>query len=165
MPDRLLLAASALARIVLVVAAFAIAVGSIALSSVRGFCPEVDEQALAMSADALPLATIVEEPPPDPVAPTEGEGAPVDGTGEDPPAGSDGACPGGVPRCLPPLLSSILIIGESPCHGQAGSELRGILLPAFLGSTVLLAAAWWMRPGRLHGRTEDGPVDATRRTR
>lgn len=169
MRDRLLFAASALARIVLVIAAFAIAVGSIALSSVRGFCPEIDEQALAMSASALPLATIVEEPTqpppaPEPGAPTQPEDAPTGGTGEEAPADSGGACPGGAPRCLPPLLSSILIIGEPTCHDQAGAELRSILVPAFVGSTVLLAAAWWMRPGRLHGRTGDDRVDANRRT-
>lgn len=170
MRDQLLFAASALARIVLVIAAFAIAVGSIALSSVRGFCPELEEQALAMPAApaaTVPLATIVEEPtlepPAEPVAPTEGDQPPA-GTGEEAPADGGGACPGGAPRCLPPLLSSILIIGEPTCHDQAGSELRGILVPAFVGSTVLLAAAWWMRPSRLHGSSEDERVDAPRRT-
>lgn len=153
MRDRLLSGGLALVRLVLVVVAFGLAVGSIAISSARGFCPEVDTQALAM-----PAATIVESPSAEQDAPADE--APADGSGgaegEDGDAGADGAdgeCADGVQRCLPPLFSSVLILGESACHDQAGSELRSRLVPAFVGSTVLLAAAWWLRPTRLQSRT------------
>lgn len=144
MRDRLLFAASALARLVLVVVAFGLAVGSIAVSAARGFCPEVD-QALAMPA----LATIVDAPSDD----GAGDGATDEAPPEEAPA-EGGECPGGVQRCLPPLWSSILILGEPACHDQAGARLRGTLVPAFVGSTILLAGAWWLRPTRLHARRE-----------
>lgn len=162
MRERLLLAASALARLVLVVVAFGLAVGSIGLSAARGFCPEVDTQALAMPA----LATIVDEPTDEDGGATtdEGGGATSDeggaGTeGEAPPAA--GECPGGAQRCLPPLWSSILILGEPACHDQAGARLRGALVPSFVGSTILLAGAWWLRPTRLHARIGDEPTAST----
>jgi hypothetical protein len=170
MPERLLIVASALGRIVLVLAAFGLAVGSIGLSSVRGFCPEVDEQALAMPA----LATIVDPDAEqdDPLdqeldqelegteAPAEGDGTEGGGT-EGEGAGDDaGACPGGVQRCLPPMFSSVLILGDTICNEQAGTRLRRTLVPAFVGSTVLLAGAWWLRPSRLHA-----PDDQPSRTR
>lgn len=164
MQDRLLYAARALARLVLVVVAFGLAVGSIALASVRGFCPE-PEGALAV---ALPLATIVEEPT-QPLEGTDteesgaggtepgaGDGA-AGSTGTEAPTDGGGACPGAAQRCLPPLWSSILVLGDNACHDQAGSRLRGILVPAFVGSTVLLAGAWALRP-RHADRTE--PADA-----
>lgn len=141
MRERLLRAASGLARLVLVVVAFGLAVGSIAVSSVRGFCPEPDDRPLAMSA----LAPVV-----------------VDATDTDPseePA-TDGECPGGVQRCLPPLFSSVLLLGEPACNEQAGARLRDTLVPAFVGSTILFAGAWWLRPTRLHGsREEPAPAE------
>ena len=165
MRERLLFAASALARLVLVVVAFGLAVGSIGLSAARGFCPEVDTQALAMPA----VATIVDAPSDDGAATEDpatdapagddvpgDDGTPAeddttgDGTEDGAPAESRGECPGGVQRCLPPLWSSILLLGEPACHDQAGGRLRGTLVPAFVGSTVLLAGAWWLRPTRLH---------------
>ncbi len=167
MRDRLLFAASALARLVLVVVAFGLAVGSIGLSAARGFCPEVDTQALAMSA----VATIVdaptdEEPAPGDVGTDEAptEEAPTDEAPADEAPAQDGGdtggeCPGGVQRCLPPLFSSILILGEPACHDQAGGRLRGTLVPAFVGSTVLLAGAWWLRPTRLHADRGAGVED------
>lgn len=172
MDRRLVFAASALARLVLVLVAFGLAVGSIVLSSVRGFCPEGIEGALTAATDGVVaeaslLATIVEEteapgaataPEPAPTAPTApGDGAPEDGAPEDgatAPAEEGGACPGGVSRCLPPLFSSVLILGDEVCNDEAPARLRSRLVPAFVGSTALLAAAWWLRPGRLHGRTE-----------
>lgn len=162
MRDRLLSGGLALVRLILVVVAFGLAVGSIAVSSARGFCPEVDTaQAIAMPA----LATIVEEPSDDLDADGGAEEAPApdapadDGSGgaTDVPAG-DGECPGGLQRCLPPLWSSILILGEPACHDQAGAELRGRLVPALVGSTVLLAVAWWLRPTRLQVLREDAPT-------
>lgn len=161
MPQRLLVVGSALVRIVLVIVAFGLAVGSIALSSVRGFCPEPE--------GALVAATIVEETeaplevdPDEPAPPSPGETAapgdeapateapdqPVE-DGTVPPEDQAGACPGGVSRCLPPLLSSVLIIGDGACNDQAPARLRSILVPAFVGSTALLAGAWWLRPSRL----------------
>ena len=157
MRDRLLAGGLAMVRLVLVVVAFGLAVGSIAVSSARGFCPEVEAQALAMP----PLATIVESPSAelDAEAPAEdapAEDAPAEEDPGTPPADAGGGeCPGGVQRCLPPLFSSVLILGESACHDQAGSELRSRLVPAFVGSTVLLAAAWWLRPTRLQARREE----------
>ena len=63
-------------------------------------------------------------------------------------------------RCLPPLFSSVLLVGEPACHEQAGARLRDALIPAFVGSTVLLAGAWWLRPTRLHARRdEETPVE------
>lgn len=179
MHERLLFAASALARLVLVVVAFGLAVGSIGLASVRGFCPEVDEsqaqaQVLAAADGSLQLATIVEEPTedslevdPDEPAPDPGETdgpldeqsptgeqTPGEGTQDEGTEDQAGACPGAAQRCLPPLLSSILIVGDPICHDQAGTRLRRILVPAFVGSTVLLAGAWWLRPSRLQERLE-----------
>lgn len=170
MQDRLARAASAVARLVLVVVAFGLAVGSIAVSSVRGFCPGEDEQALAMGGGMV-LATIVEEPTVelegtgpadgDAGAPAEGTEAPADDTGEDVGEGDGtdegGACPGGVSRCLPPLFSSVLLLGDPVCNEEAPARLRGTLVPAFVGATVLLAGAWWLRPSRLH-RGADEPV-------
>lgn len=150
MRDRLLQGGLALVRLVLVVVAFGLAVGSTAAVSVRGFCPEVDAQALAMPA----LATIVDEPSSEGETDTE---APADDSPEgQAPTDGGGECPGGVQRCLPPLWSSILILGEPACHDQAGSELRGTLVPAFVGSTILLAGAWWLRPTRLRVGSGDG---------
>lgn len=162
MRDRLLSGGLALVRLILVVVAFGLAVGSIAVSSARGFCPEVDSaQAIAMPA----LATIVEEPSDDLDADGATNEAPEDapaddGSGaatDDAPA-TEGECPGGVQRCLPPLWSSILILGEPACHDQAGAELRSRLVPALVGSTVLLAVAWWLRPTRLQASREDAPT-------
>lgn len=147
MRERLLPAATALVRLVLVVVAFGLAAGSIGLSAVRGFCPEVEDAALAMASRDAPLAVV--EPPSDD-APDDPDA--VDPDGEEAPA-EDGPCPGQAPRCLPPLLSSILLVGDPICHEQAGSRLRGILVPAFVGSTILLAGAWWLRPARLQART------------
>lgn len=179
MQERLLFAASAVARLVMVVVAFGLAVGSIGMATVRGFCPEVDNpqaqtQALAAPAGTVHLATIVEEPtepapPVDPNSPApEQTEAPLDEQTE-PPAGEQtpaedtedqaGSCPGGVQRCLPPMLSSVLIIGDPVCHEQAGGRLRGILVPALVGSTVLLAGAWWLRPSRLHARFGTEPSE------
>lgn len=154
MRDRLLHAASALVRLVLVVAAFGLAVGSIGVSATRGFCPEVDTQAQAMPA----LATIVEEPT-EPVDPGDvaTDGAPAD----EAPAEDPAACPGGFQRCLPPLWSSVLILGEPACHDQAGERLRATLVPAFVGSTVLLAGAWWLRPTRLHAARLEAARETT----
>lgn len=177
MRERLLFAATALARLVMVVVAFGLAVGSIGLASVRGFCPEADDPqaqgpayTLAAPAGAVHLATIVEEPTEGPLevdpnspAPDPGEtDGPIDDqqtpsgeqTPDEPAQDQAGACPGGVQRCLPPMLSSILIVGDPICHDQAGGRLRGILVPAFVGSTVLLAGAWWLRPSRLQERLE-----------
>lgn len=114
MRDRLLSTAAGIARLVLVVAAFGLAVGSIGVSATRGFCPEEDRFPYQQAAD--------------------------------------GDCPGGVQRCLPPLLSSVLVVGDPDCHEEAGGELRSRLVPAFVGSTVLLAGAWYLRPSRLHAR-------------
>jgi hypothetical protein len=51
-------------------------------------------------------------------------------------------------------------VGEPACHEQAGARLRDTLVPAFVGSTVLLAGAWWLRPTRLHDRREEeAPVE------
>lgn len=183
MRERLLIAASALARLVMVVVAFGLAVGSIGLASVRGFCPEVEgsqaqgqvEHVLAAPAGTVHLATIVEEPTeggievdPNSPAPDPGQtDAPLDQQtpgGDQTPSGEQtptdgtedqaGSCPGGAQRCLPPMLSSILIVGDPICHDQAGGRLRAILVPAFVGSTVLLAGAWWLRPSRLQERLE-----------
>ena len=115
MRERLLAAAGGLARLVLVVAAFGIAVGSIGLSATRGFCAENDEFAYAQP--------------------------------------GDGSCENGTQRCLPPLVSSILIVGDLDCHEEAGGELRSILVPAFVGSTVLLAGAWYLRPRKVDAST------------
>ena len=159
MQDRLLRAASATARFVFVVVAFGLAIGSIGISASRGFCPEVAGQAMAMPA----LATIVE-----PEDTTVDDAPAEDSPAEDGPGGGDGGqgtteapaeevpadggeCPGGAPRCLPPLWSSFLLLGEPECHDQAGPRLRGTLVPAFVGATVLFAGAWWLRPTRLHG--------------
>ena len=171
MRDRLLFAASAVARVVLVVVAFGLAVGSIALSSVRGFCPEITEDTaavgvLAARGGAATLATIVEEPAegvdPDSPAPEQqgptGDQTPSDETSPTDDSSTedgDGACPGGAQRCLPPLWSSVLILGEPACHAQAPARLRGILVPSFVGATVLLAGAWWLRPSRLHARRRE----------
>ena len=63
MRDRLLSGGLALVRLILVVVAFGLAVGSIAVSSARGFCPEVDSaQAIAMPAllaNAASLYTVI----------------------------------------------------------------------------------------------------------
>ena len=67
---------------------------------------------------------------------------------------AESTCPTGVQRCLPPLFSSILIVGDPDCHAEAGGELRCLLVPAFVGSTVLLAGAWYLRPSRLRERSE-----------
>ena len=146
MRERLLFAASAVARLVLVVVAFGLAVGSIGLSAARGFCPEVGGGPLAtpqvLAAGPAPLAAGA-------VATTV-DTTETDGNGEEEAPPTDGACPDGQQRCLPPLWSSILILGEPACHDQAPARLRGTLVPAFVGSTILLAAAWWLRPTRLH---------------
>lgn len=171
MSDRLLFAASAVARFVLVVVAFGLAVGSIGLVSVRGFCPEVgDSAALAASDGAGPLvATIVEEPAEgvDPNSPAPDQQGPDDGaspapTADETPADDGGgACPGDAQRCLPPLWSSVLVLGETACHDQAPARLRSSLVPSFVGATVLFAAAWWLRPSRLHAdRHDDTPADS-----
>lgn len=164
MRDRLLIAATAIARVIMVVVAFGLAVGSIGLASVRGFCPETDAAAGldVVAAAADPVATVVEQPPEgvDPESPapdSEGDtpeegGAPAD---EDPVEDSGGACPGGAQRCLPPLVSSVLILGEPACNEQAPARLRSILVPSLVGSTVLLAGAWWLRPSRLHALREE----------
>lgn len=178
MRERLLFAAGALARLVMVVVAFGLAVGSIGLATVRGFCPEVDE-ALATTLGEVTLATAVEEPAEsgpsvDPNAPAPEatdapgtSGTPAAPGGQQTPSGQQtpgeqtptegeqetaGSCPGGAQRCLPPMISSVLIVGDPICHDQAGGRLRGILVPAFVGSTVLLAGAWWLRPSRLQER-------------
>lgn len=175
MRDRLLFAASAVARVVLVVVAFGLAVGSIGVVSIRGFCPELDQDTAALAAPAAgsALATIVEEPEDvDPNSPAPDEQAPDDTPADQEPPTDEapdeqapdeqapaeeggGACPGGAQRCLPPLWSSVLILGETACHDQAPAHLRSALLPAFLGATVLLAAAWWLRPSNLHARLGD----------
>lgn len=183
MRDQLLFAASAIARVVLVMVAFGLAVGSIGLVSVRGFCPEVGDSAALAAPSGTSLATIVEEPEdvdpnspaPDEQAPAEDnpadqepptDEAPEDGTedgAEDgAPEDGGGACPGGVQRCLPPLWSSVLILGETACHDQAPAHLRSALLPSFVGATVLLAGAWWLRPSRLHDRQRNGGPDRRR---
>lgn len=159
MRDRLIFAASAVARVVLVLVAFGLAVGSIGLASARGFCPEVDGaagSALAAPAGGVVLATIVEEPaqevdPNSPAPDEQGPDEPVPSPPADeaPAEDTDGACPGGAQRCLPPLFSSVLILGEPACHDEAPSHLRSILVPSFVGSTILLAGAWWLRPSRL----------------
>lgn len=137
MHDRLLFAASAVARFVMVVVAFGLAVGSIGLASVRGFCPEVDEQGPAGDAPAT------EQTP----------------TGQTPAEDGGGACPGEMQRCLPPLWSSVLILGEPACHEQAPARLRSTLVPSFVGSTILFAGAWWLRPSRLEAkRREETPT-------
>lgn len=164
MSDRLLFAASAVARFVLVVVAFGLAVGSIGLVSVRGFCPEIEGEptALAAGASGAVLATIVEEPAEgvDPNSPAPEQEGPQDPASPPPPEGtpaedSDGACPGGVSRCLPPLWSSVLILGEPACHDQAPARLRSTLVPSFVGATILFAGAWWLRPSRLHDRDRE----------
>lgn len=160
MRDRLLSAASGVARFVMVVAAFGLAVGSIGLSATRGFCPEGPGQPAALAAGPASLATIVEDAPEgvDPESPAPPDEGPQDGpaTPEESPAeDADGACPGGVSRCLPPLVSSVLILGEPACNEQAPARLRGTLVPAFVGATVLFAGAWWLRPTRLHDRLRD----------
>ena len=77
---------------------------------------------------------------------------------EAPAEDSDGACPGGVSRCLPPLWSSVLILGEPTCHDQAPARLRGALVPPLVGATIMFAAAWWLRPSRIHANREDSPT-------
>ena len=156
MPQRLLVVGSALVRIVLVIVAFGVAVGSIALSSARGFCPEVPVEGALVAATIVQETEAPAEVDPDEPSPgaTEAPGdAPADGEPTDqgtaPAQEEAGACPGGVSRCLPPLLSSVLIIGDGACNDQAPARLRSILVPAFVGSTALLAGAWWLRPARL----------------
>ena len=137
MRERLLAGASALARLVLVVVGFGLAVGSIGLSATRGFCPAPESGPLALSAASV-LADATD-----------------DATDEAP--AEEDTCPGGLERCLPPLWSSILLTGEPACHDQAPAELRGTLVPAFVGATIAFAAAWWLRPTRLH--PERHPVE------
>lgn len=186
MQERLLVAAAALARVLMVAAAFGLALGSIGLASVRGFCPDVEDAGAlpagaVTAASSVTLATVVEEPTggpsvdPDEPAPAPGEtGGPDAGQTTAPsdqqtpgdqqtPDGSeqDGPCAGGAPRCLPPMISSILIVGDPLCHDQAGGRLRRILVPSFVGSTVLLAGAWWLRPSRLQELLGSGRADHT----
>lgn len=178
MRDRLLSSATALLRIVLVLAAFGLAVSSLAQATVRGFCPEGEVVSLAAGEHAL--ATIVDPddgdaPEPDPNSPApvpdqeeapggQGEEAPgeeapgEEAPGEDAPQ-EGGACPGGRQRCLPPLISSVLILGDETCNEEAPPRLRNQLLPAFIGATVLGAIAWWLRPSRLPWSEQERVVD------
>lgn len=157
MRERLLSGAVAVARIVLVILGFVVALGSIGVATVRGFCPGgEDAAAVVVAAPADPgLATIVDEEGPaagtgDQTGPTAEPVDPADGATEQEVPAEGGACAGGVSRCLPPLVSSILILGDGECHEEAGGRLRGILVPAFVGSTILFAGAWAVRPSQLH---------------
>lgn len=153
MNERWVRIAAGVVRFVLVVVAFAVALGSIGLSAARGFCPEGTELGALRAATLADVAPDDDGSSADPAAPTDpstpAPDAPTDAPTDAPAEDAGGACAGGVQRCLPPLVSSVVIFGDGTCHDEAGGRLRSILVPAFVGSTVLLAAAWYLRPERL----------------
>ncbi len=159
MEERLKGLALGAARLGLVGLALVLALGSLASSAARTFCPEVEDASstvvVAAGAGAV-LAAVVEDDTLVPVAPSEPDTpatAPTDeATSPTAPTEPgeevvlDGSCAGGVRACAPPLLSSVLRYGDEACAEQAPGELRGRLVPPLLGAIASLGGAWALRP-------------------
>ncbi len=157
MTDQLLGMVLGAVRMGLVVAALVVALVPIARSAITGFCPTGAEDGEAAADVVLAsglLATVVEPtatepatpPPTDGATPPATDGAMPPATDGEVPAEADEPCGPGVERCLPPLVSGVLVFGEATCSQEAVTILRSRMLPAFGISTLLLAGAWVLRP-------------------
>lgn len=133
------------ARLVLVVVAVVVALVPIGRAAVTGFCPATSAPATE-AGDTTVLAAAVDAEVPADDGDVPADGLPPDrGSDQDGESGEQSAC-GRLDRCLPPLFSASLDVTSEACVEQAVDQLRGSMGRAFLLATVLLGAAWALRP-------------------